>query len=718
LESLEAGALGELLTVAKDWSEAGESRLLLTTRDGGISHADYPAVHSLQHQLLPLEGLGKEDALDYFQGLMKLPPVPQWKLPERSALLELFTLVDFHPLSIRLVALQLKERRIGDLAKNLELLLADGQGILVASLNLSLQRLDSDLLAVLPRLGVFQGGALEGAILQILEMENKQWHRLKSALVQNGLVQIEGQGEFLKFHPTLSPFAFNQLSTKEREDLIQKHCFLHYFIVGKLYFLDDSNPDLARYLFVKNMPNLLFALNNSLQNKNDYNISFIDYINKFVHALGLKKENLFLISQLNKIDVEIASLDWAILNFNQGEQLRHNGQYTAAIEIYTEILKRLDNQPSYIQITILISLANSFRMLGHLPTAYEYSELALKSCETLKESNELTSADIQGRTGLAQQIKGDILMDQSCFALARESYENALKSNQISGNLRQSLMVKFQMCVLDQKNGYMSKALSCYQEVLEDFRQIQESDSEAMVLHHLGLLCEESQEVKQAEIFYREAAKVSEKFDNMKRAVDAYNQLANLNWEMNNLNEAENWYLKTLRVDELIDDKVGNSKTLYNLASLLAIQPSRLSEALEFAMKSLCTKESLSPEVARIWTTYDLLARITILQGDIKQGKKYRQEARSAREACAGNQYELQQYESLIAAIVVAISDQTALEQLELVLTILVTNGGEQLVAAIRRILAGERSIKALWDDLNADESMIIQAIIDRLNTT
>ncbi len=160
LESLATDTLGELLTVAKGWSEAGESRLLLTTRDGGLSHADYLAANSLQHQLLSLAGLGKEDALDYFQGLMKLPPQPQWDLPERSALLELFKLVDFHPLSIRLVALQLKERRIADLAKNLELLLAEGspdqdkQRSLVASLNLSLQRLDPELLVLLPRLGV------------------------------------------------------------------------------------------------------------------------------------------------------------------------------------------------------------------------------------------------------------------------------------------------------------------------------------------------------------------------------------------------------------------------------------------------------------------------------------------------------------------------------------------------------------------------------------
>ncbi len=713
LESLAAEALGELLNVAKGWSEAGESRLLLTTRDGGISHGDYPAANSVKHQLLRLTGLGEEDALDYFQGLMKLPPLPLWDLPGRAALLELFKLVDFHPLSIRLVALQLKERRIGDLARSLELLLADGQGSLVASLNLSLQRLDSELLKLLPKLGVFQGGALEGAILHITEMEAEQWNQLKLALVRNGLVQIEAQSEFLKFHPTLSPFAFNQLSTKDQEDLIKKHCLSHYSIVKELYFLDDRNPNLARNLFVRNMPNILFALNISFKEKTIYKISFLDFVSKFMLALGLKKEYSLLIDQSNKLNPEDKSLDWAMLKYTQAEQLKHSGKYSDAIEIYTTILNNTDEQPSYIRITILITLADCLRITGHLSNAYNYSEIALRSCEVLEQNNEVTNAEIQGRKGMVQHIQGDILMDQGYFSLAEESYKNALISNQIAGNLRQLSIVEFQICVLYQRQGCIRKAFSGYLKVLEDFHQIQEPDSEAMVLNHLGILCEENQRMEEAEMFCRESAKISERSGNTKRAVEAYNHLATLNWRMNYLNEAENWYLKTLQADELIDDKVGKSKTLCNLANLLVNQPDRLPEALKFALQALHVKENLDPEAAVIWTVYNVLARISTLQGDVKQSNEYRQLARSAKEAFAGTQYELQQHEPLIVAVVAAVSDHAAAEQLEPQLT---KNSKTQLVVAIRCILAGERSIKALWGNLNADESMIIQAIIDRLS--
>ncbi|MCX5935417.1 MAG: hypothetical protein NTU99_11690, partial [Pseudanabaena sp. LacPavin_0818_WC45_MAG_42_6] len=81
---LSKGGRGDqaLLDIAKAWSEAGNSRVLLTTRAADLQHPDYPNQGSLKHiSLPPLQGLSKEDALDYFQRLIKLPPEPQFGLP-------------------------------------------------------------------------------------------------------------------------------------------------------------------------------------------------------------------------------------------------------------------------------------------------------------------------------------------------------------------------------------------------------------------------------------------------------------------------------------------------------------------------------------------------------------------------------------------------------------------------------------------------------------
>ncbi|MCI5141699.1 MAG: CHAT domain-containing protein, partial [Candidatus Electrothrix sp. ATG1] len=109
LESLADGAgLPELLTAATRWSEAGDSRVLLTSRQPDFNHPDYRTAGTFEHQCLYLKGLGIQDALDWFGELMRLPPEPKFGMPQRSALVNLFQQVDFHPLSIGLLAQQLK----------------------------------------------------------------------------------------------------------------------------------------------------------------------------------------------------------------------------------------------------------------------------------------------------------------------------------------------------------------------------------------------------------------------------------------------------------------------------------------------------------------------------------------------------------------------------------------------------------------------------------
>ena len=200
LETIASETLQNLLDVAKQWSEAGNCRVLLTTRTGDFHHPDYPNEGSFIHQSLPLRGLGSEeypeDALEFFQTLMKFPPAPKFDLPQRNALINLFKLIDFHPLSIKLLARQLKERRPAEIGQTLERLIAETANVpekdksLIASLNLSLERLEPEAQKFLPRLGIFQGGAMEDVLLRVTglgktekDAENERTKNLAKAVL-------------------------------------------------------------------------------------------------------------------------------------------------------------------------------------------------------------------------------------------------------------------------------------------------------------------------------------------------------------------------------------------------------------------------------------------------------------------------------------------------------------------------------------------------------
>lgn len=231
LETVEQAALKELLSAASLWSQAGGSRVLLTSRSPETGHADYAVQGTFKHRRIQLEGLGSaanpEDALDWFLRLSLLPSAeeaecfpPDLKSKEgRDDLIRLFDRVQFHPLSICVLAQQLRTRTAKELEGRLEHLLSPGatsliadEGTppsLIASLQLSLERLTEDERHAVRRLGVFQGGAFEESLLSITELGDNLWRRLRQRLEAAALIEAEsvpGVGSpFLRFHPTLAP---------------------------------------------------------------------------------------------------------------------------------------------------------------------------------------------------------------------------------------------------------------------------------------------------------------------------------------------------------------------------------------------------------------------------------------------------------------------------------------------------------------------------------
>jgi tetratricopeptide (TPR) repeat protein len=723
LESLAAGTLQELLTVAKEWSQVGATRLLLTTRDSGLSHADYPAANSRQHQLLSLSGLGNErqpeDALRYFQGLMKLPPAPKWDLPPRSALIELFEMVQFHPLSIKLVAYQLKERRVADLAQSLETLLAaeplaDKQRCLVASLNLSLERLDGNLLAVLPRLGVFQGGAFEEQILKITEFSPEQWQQLRSALERIGLAQVEVLEDitvpFLRFHPTLAPVLWGQLSVAEQANLRLQHQHHYHFFVSYFQEQDVQYPNETRLIVRKDLPNLLWAVKESLKNQYENVVYFVNSINRFLFIFGLENDQAFLNQLLSQFIGVVGSDNWYLVRSNQGNQLFQAGKFTSAAIVFEEIVKELSSKPSIDLVNTLLRLGRCLRYQGQLSAAAQCLQEGLNLLMRLEQNK-----DIKSTLGTLNTDFGDVLVGLGKFQQARNAYGNSLSICEDLEDLRGVAVINAQLGTLAMKQGDLVDAAQRYQVALYTFQQIQEPSGESVAWHQLGRVFEESQQWQDADRAYRESVRIKEQQGDVAASAVTYGQLGVINYRMNKLTEAESWYQKALKGYQLVGNKPNESGALYNLAALLFSQPIRLLEAQELAKAALEIQQTLDPEATKIWNLYNLLAKIATAQGETNQSRKYLQLARTTKVAYAGTQYELDVHAPLIEFVVATVEDEAVREKLEPLLALMMEIGCKQLINAIRHILAGERNVEALWADLDLDDSMIIDAIVRRI---
>ncbi len=338
LEDLRSEVQQALLTAAVAWSEAGQSRVLITTRQNDLNHPNY-AVSGYRHRLIALQGLGTvaapDDAVDYFQELMKVPPQPA-KLPVRKALIELFEKVDFHPLSIGLVAEQLRTRGIVDVIQALDRLLGEiPAGLskdrsLIASLNLSLERLDAGARSLVGRLGVFEGGAFEDDLLAITEFAPEQWQPLRRQLESAGLVRSEsleavGVGmPFLKFHPTLARVLRMSLAAGALAELQQRHRERYYALSGSLYHEDQKNPYAARAIVQRELPNLLVAVRGALATEGGWAVEFVRNVNLFLMIFGMNADwaDLTERATIAAQSMAVGSQAWYLARSSAGEQLR------------------------------------------------------------------------------------------------------------------------------------------------------------------------------------------------------------------------------------------------------------------------------------------------------------------------------------------------------------------------------------------------------------
>jgi tetratricopeptide (TPR) repeat protein len=238
---------------------------------------------------------------------------------------------------------------------------------------------------------------------------------------------------------------------------------------------------------------------------------------------------------------------------------------------------------------------------------------------------------------------------------------------------------------------------------------------EANAWHQLGITFQKSRQWEAAEQAYRQSAQIVEAQDNLAGAARTWNQLANVSLGAGKLKEAEEWYWKAIKADRATSNAIGISIGLSNLADLLQQFPNRLNEAQQLAEEGLAIDKTLDPAAAEIWKTYELLAQISDQQGDPAKAKEYRRLSRTTRANFAGTEYELRQYAPLIEAIVSAVDDAEVRQQLEPMLENRISNGWQNLIAAIRQILNGQRDEDILCEGLNDINSQIVLAILEQV---
>jgi len=769
----EQSTLNELLSAAKTWSECGESRVLLTTRAPNFEHADYDFSDNLKHRALPLTGLDQEDALNYFQSVWKLPPEPKLPAPDSDALLKLFEKLDFHPLSIQLLAVQLKTRAVTELGARLEsLLTADGhqndKGLL-ASLALSLDGLDPETLESLTRLGVFQRGAMEHGLMLITEAElrfiqannyydildevsigESRWTTMRDQLEAAALITFESlKGVFLRyvrFHPTLAPLLWSRLPQHERDALTVKHRLWYYQLSSILYTGDRQNPDEMRAIARCELPNLLHAAQGALEAGEEWAVRFSSNVVHFLYVFALKREAEVLIERIAAWKKDETSGDteatlpwlvysskremglsaWQLAQSTRGERLLQNGDPAAAAEVFWEILDKVGDAPTFERCHALAWLGRCLHDLGRLDQAELVFQTALALIDVLADEDIINRRTVRmggpdritHLRGVLQSYLGDALLDMGRYEEAQAAYYSALAAIKEFGDTTAEGSITGHLGNLALRLRDLPEAIRRYEEAITIFQRLNQPEGEAVFRHQLGLAHHQSWQWEAAEEAYRESARIQESLGNLSRAAGTWDQLGQVSAVVDKPQAAEAWFRKALEIRRQAGDSIGVVTTLHNLATFLQHQPNRLSEARQLAEEALAIKQTLNldPGSAVIWNEYISLAQIAQKQNKPAEAKKYRHHALEAWRSFAGRRYELERWESLIVAVIATVFRPQQRSESEPVLAALGQQGKDGLVTAIRRIFDGERNAEALCESLGVVDSDIVEVILNGIN--
>jgi len=516
---------------------------------------------------------------------------------------------------------ELKVRRVADLGMALERFVAESpDDLLVASLNLSLDRVDEEQREWLPRLGVFQGGAFENVLLEVTELSEEQWQTLRASLETTGLIQAEllpgVSVPYIRFHPTLAPALKSRLIAEELDKLLARHQERYYQLSGYLYHEDDKNPHQARAIVLRELPNLMFAVKGALAAKTDNAVSFANNVNKFLNNFGLNRDRADLTQQAEQIGGYLALT-------NKGEHLYNQGQYQAAAQVFNEILTSLGEQPSYERCLTLTWLGRCFNRQGQAEQAIASYRQGLVVAEQLEQSK-----NVKRQKGVLHGEIADVLRNKRDFEESKKAYEAALVIDEELGDLRNTAVDKGQLGTLDMLQNNLQEAAERYHEALEIFQRLNEPEMEAVAHHQLGMVYQKAKQWDAAEQAYRESARIKESqgmIGGSNGAAGTWNQLARVSEGAGKFKEAEAWYRKAIESHKSIGNLLLIASSLNNLADLLQTNyDDRLPEARQLAEDALAIRKTLDPSVSQIWQTYGILAEIAEQERDGGKAEKYR----------------------------------------------------------------------------------------------
>ncbi|MCP4657944.1 MAG: tetratricopeptide repeat protein [bacterium] len=528
-----AGTLGTQAHLSDE--DRGQLKAFLTALRGGrtkVVITSRSAEHWLspERHVVPLGGLQGEERWIYCEeihgelGLDVDRDDPEVK--------ELMDLLEGHPLCMRVVLPELKERRAGELLTVLRSVDGgDASARLYATLGFAEEALDEGLRPLLVPL-TFHERFVESVYLEAMAGQvepspsREEIDVFLRTLATAGLLRELGQAIF-EIHPALTGYlrssVFLQWTAVDVRDQWAR-TFVDVFST----LADTLGPrelDEQRFAVHLHGANFLGALVEAERLDMHLDRSAL------LRALGAFAENQHLFAEAEKQYKKLISLER-----KQGDS-RHEAE--ACHQLGRVVEERRD-----------------------FDAAERWYQKSLKINEKL--------GNTQGAAKTYHQL-GNIAQEQRDLDAAERWYQKSLKIKETLGD-EHTASTYHQIGRIAQERRDLDTAERWYKRSLKINGKLGRKRDVARTYHQLGVVAQERRDFGAAEGWYQSSLKIKEELGDKHGTADTYHQLGIIAQERRDFDAAQRWYIRSLRINEKLSNEHGAAGTYHNLGIIAALQ--------------------------------------------------------------------------------------------------------------------------------------------------
>jgi tetratricopeptide (TPR) repeat protein len=638
-ESVAADPDPALVPMLAALGAVGETHVLVTGRE--------PAPTGLGATELSLGALGKLEGRALVDQVLRrgaqAPKEERGDPADGSWIDELVESVAGHPRSLVLLAPMVaglgarvtREKLVPLMAELERRNPGDRENSLLASVRLSLARLEPTRREQVRALAVFHGAAHTRVLAQVLEVEPSEALALCRELVDLGLAEVKGP--YLLPDPALGPVVADELSGQERERIESRWLKVSLAWVGFLYEQRSRDTSIA-VTGVRHALGELLAVVAAVERAAEEEIGSIEEASGAVRRVeGLLESSRnpralgLAVAARERLGKRLAGWSHAAFNTHRLaiERQRQGGDLAGALAGARALYQRAKAAGPGAHESAAYDLAGSAFLLAQVLNAAGRADESLDAATEAEAGFRVlaaagdTSAANMAVTSLTE--RGIALTDLARLDEAAAAYEKVIEEADALGYRRAAALSRGELGTVRILQQRYPEAIAAWDQARRTFDDLDDLNMVAVAWHQIALVHTKVAELDAAERAYLRSLEIATRLGDRGGQAAALNGLGNIYVDAGRVEEAANHYRRAADLFATVGDQRGEGFARTNVAACLQ-RLVRHADARIEAQHAVELGRRFG-HAAQPWTTWAILSDIEHHLGNTEGAAIARQQA-------------------------------------------------------------------------------------------